>query len=201
MSTRSMKALLSKLGEEVARRIQIPADPELVMHEFCRAMGVRKNKEVSLLFRDFPPDIPVSGLRLLLPDRSLIVIAKGMNPQAQLVILGHELWHEDRNHCSHGPGGLAAARAVAGVEPSKAVQRAAELVLEGEDVPRDALLAMAARAESAQSDEVDAETFGIWFGSEVRTWVAGRHAQPRATSATVEGRLQLSLSHRGGRVL
>ncbi|MFI8093590.1 toxin [Streptomyces sp. NPDC086080] len=202
MSSRTMKALLADLGRDVAKRIQVPAAAEVVMEEFCRAMSKRKNKPVVLLFREFPSEVPVSGLRLVMSDRSLIVIAAGMAPQAQLVILGHELYHEEFDHCSHAmPGLSAAARAVAPHTSSDTIRRAAELVLASEQVPMDAILAVAARSESAHTDEVDAETFGLWFGSEVRTWVAGRYARPRATAATVEGRLTLSLSHRGGRVL
>ncbi|MFE9679325.1 toxin [Streptomyces sp. NPDC006259] len=202
MSGKTMKALLAELGQDVAERIQMPAPAEVVMTEFCRAMSERKNKPVDLVFREFPPEVPVSGLRLVLDDRSVIVIAAGMAPQAQLVILGHELYHEEFNHCSHAMPGLgAAARAAAPDASGEAVQRAAELVLESEHVPLNALLAVAARSESTHNDEVNAETFGLWLGREVRTWVDGRHAQPRANAATVEGRLALSLSHRSGHVL
>ncbi|MET7296382.1 toxin [Streptomyces griseoloalbus] len=202
MSSRRMKHLLAQLGKEVARRIQVPADPADVMAEFCRAMSERKGKPIDLAFRDFPPELPVSGLRLVMDDRSLIVVPAGMNTQAQLVILGHELYHEECNHCSHAlPGLEAAARSTSADTSSDAIRRVAEMVIESVEVPRDALLAVAARADSTHADEVNAETFGYWFGSEVRTWVTGRHAQAPATTATIEGRLTLSLSHRGGRVL
>lgn len=203
MSTKGMKALLADLGKDVAERIEVPADAELVMAEFCQAMSRRKQKPVDLVFREFPPEMPVSGLRLVMSDRSLIVIPAGMNTQAQLVVLGHELFHEEENHCSHSLPGLgAAARALPdSTSTVQAIERAAELVIASEEVPREALIAVAARADSSHIDEERAETYGILFASEVRGWVKGRHARSQADAATVEGRLKLSMSHTGGRIL
>jgi hypothetical protein len=202
MSGKGMKALLKELGEEVGRRIQRPADPEIVMAEFCSVMSERKGRPVDLAFREFPAALPVSGLRLVMSDRSLIVIAAGMNPRAQLLIFGHELYHEEYNHCSHAlPGVGAAARAVDASASGNAIRHAAELIIDSAKVPEEALIAVAARSESTEADERDAETFGVYFGTEIRTWVTGRYAQPRVSAETVEGRLALSLSHRGGRLL
>ncbi|QIP74628.1 toxin [Streptomyces sp. VN1] len=204
-----MRDLVADLGREVAKRIQVPADAEAVMSEFCRVMSERRGWRVDMHIRDFPPGLPISGLRLLMADRTMIVLPAGMNPQAQLVILGHELYHEEHNHCTHSVGlGAAARGAVDGSEES--IRRVAELVMSSDEVPPEALIAVAARSVADeesdrttvdQKAEVDAETFGYWFASAVRKWVRGRHEQPQATAATVEGRLTLSLSHRGGRVL
>jgi hypothetical protein len=199
-----MKALLRALGREAAQDVERPAEPEAVMRAFCRAMSVRAGRPVELVFRAFPADIPVSGLRLDLGDRSLVVVEEHTVPEAQLVILGHELWHEEQGDCGHHVAGLADASARAAASPqqaSDAVRRAAEQILAEAEVPRDALLAVAARAESPDGHEVAAETFGLLFGREVRTWMHGRYAEGPVSPATVEGRMNLSLTNRGGRLL
>nr|WP_202437639.1 toxin [Streptomyces sp. SID5910] len=199
-----MKALLRALGREAAQGVERPAEPEAVMRAFCRAMSVRAGRPVELVFRAFPADIPVSGLRLDLGDRSLVVVEEHTVPEAQLVILGHELWHEEQGDCGHHVDGLADASARAVAPPrqaSDAVRRAAEQILAEAEVPRDALLAVAARAESPDDHEVAAETFGLLFGREVRTWMRGRYAEGPVSPATVEGRMNLSLTNRGGRLL
>ena len=204
MSPRAMKALLRALGREAAQDVERPAEPEAVMRAFCRAMSVRAERPVELVFRAFPADIPVSGLRLDLGDRSLVVVEERTVPEAQLVILGHELWHEEQRDCGHHVAGLAdaSARAVASPQQaSDAVRRAAEQILAEAEVPRDALLAVAARAESPDGHEVAAETFGLLFGREVRTWMHGRYAEGPVSPATVEGRMNLTLTNRGGRLL
>ncbi|MEU6478155.1 toxin [Streptomyces sp. NPDC047017] len=202
MSTRVMKSRLAELCREAAKSVQRPAEPKAVMHAFCQAMSVRAGRPVQLVFRAFPPDIPVSGLRLDCGDHSIIVVEAGTVPEAQLVILGHELWHEEQGDCGHHVGGLpAAARAPGTCHTPQALHRAARQILASAEVPREAVLAVAARADSADAHEVDAETFGLLFGREVRTWMTGRYAQGPVTAATVEGRINLSLLSRGGRIL
>ncbi|MFF3350688.1 toxin [Streptomyces sp. NPDC002779] len=202
MSTKAMKLLLAALGEEASTTLQRPAEPRDVMHEFCRAMSVRKGRSITLEFRAFPPDIAVSGIRLDLGDRSIIVVEACTAPEAQLVILGHELWHEeedDRGH--HIPGLQAAARALSATRTTDAVRAAVEQILDEHEVPREAILTVAARSESASEHEVDAETFGLLFGREVRPWMKGRYAEGPVNAATVEGRINLSLLNRSGRIL
>ncbi|MGV9509395.1 toxin [Streptomyces tendae] len=201
MSSRSMKSLLAALGKEAGKAIRRPAAPRAVMQEFCNAMTARTGRPIQLAFRVFPVDIAVSGVRLDLGDRSIIAVEERIAPEAQLVILGHELWHEENGDCGHHVAGLPAAARARAQESSKSVQRAVEQILTEEEIPRDALLAVAARAESVDTHEVDAETFGLLFGREVRTWMTGRHAQHPPSAATVEGRLNLSLLPRGGRIL
>ncbi|MET9774826.1 toxin [Streptomyces sp. NPDC006367] len=204
MSPRAMKALLRALGREAAQDLDRPAEPEAVMRAFCRAMGVRAGRPVELLFRVFPAEVPVSGLRLDLGDRSVIVVEERTVPEAQLVILGHELWHEEQGGCGHRTAGPAAVSARAGApsrQVSDAARRAAERILAETEVERDALRAVAARAESPDEHEVAAETFGLLFAREARTWMHGRYAEGPVTPATVEGRMNLSLTNRGGRLL
>ncbi|MFF4499678.1 toxin [Streptomyces sp. NPDC001401] len=199
MTTKAMKSLLAELGREASKSIARPAEPRAVMEGFCRAMSVRVGRPIQLLFRAFPPDIPVSGLRLDCGDRSIIVVEEGTVPEAQLVILGHELWHEEQGACGDHAIGPAAARAHG--RPPEALGRAAQRILASEEVPREVCRTVAARSASADDHEVDAETFGLLFAREVRTWMKGRYAQGPVTPATVEGRINLSLGSRGGRIL
>ncbi|MFJ6659944.1 toxin [Streptomyces sp. NPDC091377] len=202
MTARAMKDLLAALAAEAARSVQRPAEPAVIMREFCRAMSVRTGRPVQLVFRVFPPDLPVSGMRLDLGDRSIIVVEAGTVPEAQLVILGHELWHEEQGDCGHHVAGLpAAARALPADQTPDALRRAVRQVLDADEVSLDVILTVAARAESGDAHEVEAETFGLLFGREVRTWVTGRYAQGPVTPTTLEGRINLSLLHRGGRFL
>ncbi|MEU9354959.1 toxin [Streptomyces griseoloalbus] len=201
MNNRAMKGLLSALGKEAGKAIRRPAESRTVMEEFCKAMTARTGRPIKLVFRPFPVDFPVSGVRLDLGESSVIVVEENMAPEAQLVILGHELWHEENGDCGHHIAGMPAAARSLTQETPEAVQRAVEQILTAEEIPHDALRAVAARAESVDSHEVDAETFGLLFGREVRTWMTGRYAQSPPSAATVEGRLNLSLLPRGGRIL
>ncbi|MGW2426193.1 toxin [Streptomyces sp. NPDC001709] len=203
MSARAMKKLLAELGQEAKKQITRPADPRTVMTAFCEALSKRRNRHIELVFRVFPPDIPVSGMRLDCGSYSVIVVEERAVPESQLVILGHELWHEEQGGCGHHlAGGIpAAARSLTSNQAPEALQRAAEQILTAQEVPRDALLTIAARGDSLDSHEVDAETFGLLFGREVRTWVTGPYAQGPVSSETLEGRINLSMTSHGGRVL
>ncbi|MFE2040617.1 toxin [Streptomyces sp. NPDC059477] len=204
MSVKAMKELLAALGGEAATSVRRPAAPAVVMEEFCRAMSVRTGRPIQLAFRAFPSDIPVSGMRLDLGDRSIIVVEDGTVPESQLVILGHELWHEEQGHCGHHIAGLpAAARARPTDQTADAVHRAIQQVLHADEVTLEAILTVATRADADLADEheVEAETFGLLFGKEVRSWMTGRYAEGPVSPTTVEGRIRLSLLHRGGRIL
>ncbi|MER6030902.1 toxin [Streptomyces sp. NPDC001851] len=203
MTSKAMKSLLTALGQEAARSLQRPAEPREVMEAFCTAMSVRSGRPIRLVFRAFPSDIPVSGMRLDCGDRSIIVVEERTVPEAQLVILGHELWHEEEGDCGHHIAGMpAAARALTADQTPESIQRAVEEILAAqEEVSRDALLTVAARAGSVDDHEVDAETFGLLFGREVRTWMKGRYAEGPLHQSTVEGRINVSLTSRGGRIL
>ncbi|MFC5220049.1 toxin [Streptomyces coerulescens] len=201
MSTRGMKSLLTMLGNEAQKSLQRPAEPRHVMEEFCRAMTVRTGRPIQLLFRAFPPDILVSGMRLDCGEQSIIVVEEATAPEAQLVILGHELWHEETGDCGHHVAGLpAATRSLAPAQNPDAVDRAVEQILDSHEVPRDAVLAVAARADSLDDHERDAETFGLLLGRAVRSWMKG-YTQGPVSADTVEGRMHLSLFDRGGRML
>ncbi|MGW3651707.1 toxin [Streptomyces sp. NPDC000878] len=202
MSGKEMKLLIASLGKEASKSIERPAEPRDVMREFCQAMSVRRDRPVQLVFRAFPDDVVVSGLRLDCGDHSIIVVEERMVPEAQLVILGHELWHEEQGDCGHHGAGLpVAARTLSADRAPDVLQKAAAQILVSQEVPRDALLAFTARAESVDDHEADAETFGLLFGREVRTWIEGPYAEGPVSPSTVEGRIDLSLSNRRGHIL
>lgn len=173
------------------------------MTAFCNAMSKRQNRPINLLFRAFPQDIPVSGMRLDCGDSSIIVVEERAVPESQLVILGHELWHEEQGDCGHHLDGSipAAARSLTTDQAPDALQAVAEQILAAQEVPRDTLLRLAARADSPDDHEVDAETFGLLFGREARTWMKGRHAKGPVSEATIAGRIKLSMTSNGGRIL
>ncbi|MET7289956.1 toxin [Streptomyces sp. NPDC005573] len=203
MTVKRMKALLAELVAEASRTLRPPAEPRTVMAEFCRAMSVHRGRPITLVFRAFPDGIPVSGMRLDCGDRSIIVVEDRTPAESQLVILGHELWHEEEGDCEHHVAGLsaAAARALGPGQTPATVRQAAERILAAHEVPRDTLPAIAARSGSTLDHEQDAETFGLLFGREVRTWIPGRYAQDPENATTLEGRIRLSLLNRGGQTL
>ncbi|WP_018548545.1 hypothetical protein [Streptomyces sp. LaPpAH-108] len=193
--TRAMKSLLAGLVAEASRTLTPPAEPRVVMSAFCEAMSRRRGRPIDLVFRAFPEDVPASGLRLDCGDRSIVVVEERTPPESQLVILGHELWHEEQGEHGH--------RAAGALDPSRtteAVRRTAARILAAREVPRETLPAVAARAGSADRHERDAETFGLLFGRELRTWIPGRYARGPVNSATLEGRIRLSLLNRGGQL-
>ncbi|WP_405918190.1 toxin [Streptomyces sp. NBC_00728] len=197
---REMKELLTELGKDAANVIRSrPAPAEAVMRAFCDALEKRTGRPIDMLFRAFPPELHVSGLRLDLGDRSMIVVEENTTVESKLVILGHELYHEAKGDCHHATNGIpAAARALTDAPDESAIQRAAELILASKNVPLDAVRAVSARL-SADAHETSAESFGLLFGVAVRTWVEGLpYAQSPTTAATVEGRLKLSLGNRSG---
>lgn len=196
-----MRALLTALAGDVAASIERPAEPRVVMDAFCAAMGRRVGRPVRLEFRAFPDEIPVSGLRLDFGEESVIVVEERMPPESRLVILGHELYHEEKGDIGHRSAAVAlSARGAAegGTDDTAGLLRCA---LEGVLGTPALHGAVAARAHSADAREVDAETFGLLFGHEVRTWMTGRYARGPVSAATVEGRINLSMGDRGGRLL
>ncbi|MGW0916923.1 toxin [Streptomyces sp. NPDC002784] len=202
MSAKEMKALLSELGAAAAQRITRPAEPRPLMHAFCDAMSERRNRPIRLIFSVFPSDLEVSGARLDCGDHSVIVVEERAIPTAQLVILGHELWHEEKGDCGQHLTGRVppAARSHGADHPTHSLQHAMARILTEHHVPRDALLLIAARAQSHDESEEAAETFGLLFGRAARSWMTGPHTQGPVNESTVEGRINLSMTshHRRG---
>ncbi|MER7575159.1 toxin [Streptomyces sp. NPDC126514] len=203
MSAKEMKALLAQLGTAAAQRITRPAEPRPLMHAFCAAMSERRTRPIRLLFSVFPADLEISGARLDCGDHSVIVVEERALPTAQLVILGHELWHEEKGDCGQHLTGRVppAARSHGADQPAPDLQHAMARILAEHHVPRDALLQIAARARSHDESEEAAETFGLLFGRAVRSWMTGPHAQDPVSESTVEGRINLSMTSHHGRGL
>ncbi|MDL2079049.1 toxin [Streptomyces sp. GXMU-J15] len=204
MSAKEMKSLLAQLGEAAAQRITRPAEPHTLMHAFCDAMSERRDRPVRLILSAFPAGLEVSGARLDCGDHSVIIVEERATPTAQLVILGHELWHEekdDRGHHLTGGTPRAVARTHGAYRTTEDLQQALDRILSEHRVTRDALLAIAARARSHEETEQAAETFGLLFGRAVRSWMTGPHAQGPVNAATVEGRISLSLTSRNRQIL
>ncbi|MCT9105247.1 toxin-antitoxin system, toxin component [Streptomyces mirabilis] len=120
----------------------------------------RDGRPVTLSIRPFPETIANSttGLWLDLEDQDLIVVEENLEPDHQLVVLGHELWHmyEGRGGHNHLGGAAVAARAA---------------LIDQVNWPELARH-VAARAHSHQADEVAAEGFGLLLGSRMKSWLA-----------------------------
>ncbi|MGW3341417.1 hypothetical protein ACWDCL_28545 [Streptomyces sp. NPDC001009] len=121
-----MKSLLGSLGAAVARNLEPPGEPRMVMDAFCRAMSEHRGRPIDLVFRAFPEEIPVSGMRLDCGDRSIIVVEERTPPESQLVIPGHDPWHEEQEDCAHHVPGLpaATARTLGSTDPTDAISHA-----------------------------------------------------------------------------
>ncbi|MFI6341102.1 toxin [Streptomyces sp. NPDC050535] len=205
MATRgAMRSLLAALSEDVSSHVDQPAKPRALMEAFCQAMSDTCKRRIRLVFQAFPPDAPISGLRLEFADGSdVIVVEERAVAEAQLVIIGHELWHVYRrdSHCGHASGLQAAARGLTDEDMPDTLQRAVDHVLKATGLPRTGVRAMAARSDSADIREEDAETFGLLFGQRARALMVGPYAQGPTSAATREGRINLSLlGNRGGRI-
>ncbi|MFJ4836258.1 toxin [Streptomyces sp. NPDC088747] len=205
MATRSaMKSLLATLSEDVSSLVDQPAKPVDLMEAFCRAMSGTCGRRIRLVFQIFPPDAPISGLRLEFADgNEIIVVEERAVDEAKLVIIGHELWHvyQRDSHCEHASGLQAAARGLTDHDRLDTLQRAVDHVLKATGLPREGVRATAARSDSADIREEDAETFGLLFGQRARELMVGPYAQGPTSSATREGRINLSLlGNRGGRI-
>ncbi|MFE7072648.1 toxin-antitoxin system, toxin component [Streptomyces sp. NPDC057620] len=183
-SALQMRKFLADMTNVVSESVDLPAEPRELFEAMCAAVSKLLGKPVMLRLAAFPKDTG-SGLVLDFGDRSLIVIEERTSPEHQLVILGHELWHEKAGHCSHDAGGAA---------------MAARMLSEGETdwealAPR--LLSVAARTGFAEDDENDAERFGLKVAQSFRTWLRGPHARDPLRTDTVENRMSASLEYRG----
>ena len=179
-----MRKFLTGIADTVAQRIDVPAHPHELFEAMCAAVGELQGKKVTLRFAAFPEGTG-SGLLLNCGDESLVVIEERTSPEHQLVILGHELWHEKAGHCSHDEGGAA---------------MAARLLSSGDTdwealAPR--LLAVAARTEFDESNENEAERFGLKAAGKFRSWMSGDHARGPQRTDTVTSRMSASLEYRG----
>ncbi|MEU7556493.1 toxin-antitoxin system, toxin component [Streptomyces sp. NPDC044571] len=163
-TTRTMR----KLGEDLLAdaRLARPAEAGEIIAGLCAAYGRRRGgqRPVTFRFAGFPPDT-ASGLWLQMADRDLLVIEEHTRPEHQLVIACHELWHVEEGACDrHGPGPAVAAR-LTGPGADLGRLLGADAGLGG--VVRQA----AARAAGEDPAEIQAETFGLYLGKILKTFL------------------------------
>ncbi|QKZ24944.1 toxin-antitoxin system, toxin component [Streptomyces chartreusis] len=149
---------MAELSKAVSQRIDLPADPPVVFQALCLAMSARREgRPIVLVERAFPKEAgDTTGLWMETDDQDIIVLEENLEPDHQLVVLGHELWHMQAGH-RHDLGGTAVAARAA--------------LADHQDWPELART-IAARSHSHQEDEVDAERFGILISSRIGPWLA-----------------------------
>ncbi|MEU5974496.1 toxin-antitoxin system, toxin component [Streptomyces sp. NPDC047315] len=168
-------------GELVAGiDLPAPADPADLYTALCSGMSRHRGRPVRYRTAVFPPGT-ASGLWLDMTDQDLVVIEERTAPDHQLVILGHELWHMKAGHCSHHVEGAAVA---------------ARLLSDEADL-QDTVLKVAARTRFDQSEENEAESFGLLLGSKCRSWLAGSSGRGPRCRDGLAGRIEASLGYRG----
>ncbi|MEU1055703.1 toxin-antitoxin system, toxin component [Streptomyces sp. NPDC005876] len=176
-----MRRLCGELVAELT--LPVPAPPADLYAALCAAMSRRRGRP--LLFRTavFPPGT-ASGLWLDLTDRDLVVVEERTAPDHQLVILGHELWHLWAGHRGHrGDGAATAARLLGGDAD--------------EDALRATVRAVAARSRFDETDEQQAESFGLLLASKCRTLLAGSALRGPVQRDHLAGRIEASLGYLG----
>lgn len=185
MAKRSqMKRFLNELTVAASSLLERPTGPQELMQTLCNIMGERLNTTVGLKIAAFPPASGASGLTVNFDDGlALVLVEKQTDPEHQLVILGHELWHLKHGHCGRAGDGLAAT---------------ARSLASDDDLPWDELFSMAARSPSHHDDESDADDFGLLLSVKFRHWLTGPYASGPVTQTTVEGRIGACLNPRTG---
>ncbi|MCZ9346426.1 toxin-antitoxin system, toxin component [Streptomyces sp. TRM76130] len=177
-----MRRLCGRLVAELT--LPAPAPPADLYAQLCGAMSRRRGRPVLFRTAAFPPGT-ASGLWLDLADRDLVVVEERTAPEHQLVILGHELWHLQAGHRTHGAEGPAVAARLLGGDPS-------------EDALGAAVRAVVARSRFDLADEREAEGFGLLLASKCRTRLAGSSSRGPAQRDHLAGRIEASLGYPGG---
>ncbi|MFD0068797.1 toxin-antitoxin system, toxin component [Streptomyces sp. NPDC059944] len=141
----------------------------------------------------FPPDT-TSGLWLDLPDMDILAVREDTaDTEHEQVILGHEIWHMVQGHSTvHTRAGRAAARGQAG--NTKTIHHVVWHLMTSDDGLLSGLgagdLQYAARTGFDDEQEIEAEMFGLRFGTELR---AARKTRRRPDLHHVAGRIEDSL--------
>ncbi|WP_448320937.1 toxin-antitoxin system, toxin component [Streptomyces sp. CO7] len=156
-TSKAQRKLMAELARAVLARADVPTAPQALFQALCDAMSERRSRPVSLIIRPFPAEIAdTTGLYFDLADQDVVVVEERLDPDHQLVVLGHELWHMEAGHCGHQVGEAAVA---------------ARTVLTSEPALLDAVLRVAARSHSNAADERDAEGFGLLLSTRMRSWL------------------------------
>ncbi|MGW6460244.1 hypothetical protein ACWF94_30685 [Streptomyces sp. NPDC055078] len=191
MGTRSD---MRRLRDELARALEqaAPDGPDEVFAALCARLGEHRGRPVVLHLVDFPPQT-ASGLYLDMADRDVICVQADTSPLHQLIIFGHEVWHMMAGHqgqhtAAPPPLGTAADGPAA----------AARLVADGQGLTSasGAVHGLAARTDFRQTQENEAETFGLALGTRLRSWL--EPAPDPTEHDEVARRLRASLGHRRG---
>ncbi|OKI51466.1 hypothetical protein [Streptomyces sp. MJM1172] len=92
---------MRRTRDDLIRGIELhaPVEPAVVFSALCEAMARRHGRPVEPHLVSFPVST-VSGLLVWTRTRNLVLIEANTDPEHQLGILGHELWHmeEDSGH-------------------------------------------------------------------------------------------------------
>ncbi|ALO97487.1 hypothetical protein SHL15_6455 [Streptomyces hygroscopicus subsp. limoneus] len=178
---RDMRRLCNELVGGLT--LSVPAPPDELYRALCGAMSHRRGRPVHFRTAAFPPGT-ASGLWLDLTDRDVVVVEERTAPEHQLVILGHELWHMQADHCElHMDGVGTATRLLSDHTDQEALQAAVQRV--------------AARSRFDVAEERDAETFGLLLASKCRTWLTGSGSRGPVQRDGVAGRIEASLGYPG----
>jgi hypothetical protein len=165
-----------------------------------KAIEQVRGRPVKLRAVSFPPEM-ASGVWIDRTNHDLIGFEENTDPEHQLVIIGHEVWHMFSGHCgaltTHGPTALRA------VEDRAARVRDLVAVIADGDSPElppaqqmDVGLHVALRANDAVAvqHEEEAEFFGVRFATGVQAALS--EAQSLANPEHLAGRIQVSMAHR-----
>ncbi|MER6912018.1 hypothetical protein ABT354_10125 [Streptomyces sp. NPDC000594] len=179
---------MRRLRDDLARALEQarPQDPQEVFAALCAHLAERRGRPVVLRMVDFPPQT-ASGLYLDLADRDVICVQAGTPPVHQLIIFGHEVWHMVAGHGGRHEGHQAEAARLAAEDATAPEPPAA--ARPGERAP---VQHLAARTDFRETEENEAETFGLELGAHLRHWL---ERPPAAPSTPDVRRIQQLLGH------
>ncbi|WP_327411427.1 toxin-antitoxin system, toxin component (plasmid) [Streptomyces sp. NBC_01281] len=183
-----MKALSSTLVTGLAET----ADVTDIFTTLGPILSSMRGRPVVLKRTLFPPDT-TSGLWLDLPDMDIVAVRQDTaDSEHEHVILGHEIWHMFHGQCTgHTSAGRAAARSQS--EPTEVIREIVAQLVSSSNVLCDkepADLQYAARTDFNVAEEIEAEMFGLHFGTELRSLSKDRRHPDRRH---VAGRIEESL--------
>ncbi|MFF0450815.1 hypothetical protein ACFYT4_31290 [Streptomyces sp. NPDC004609] len=185
---------MRELRDDLAHAVELagPTTPREVFATLCGRLCERRGRPVELHLVEFPPQT-ASGLYLDMADRDIICVQASTHPFHQLVIFGHEVWHMVAGHSGHHAPPTAPA-APTGPTAHPAPAAPAGHGRPGGRKPRTAVQIPAARTDFRQTQETEAETFGLHLGNRLRKWLDGTAAAAEPLSG-VALRIHTSLGH------
>ncbi|MFD5814771.1 toxin-antitoxin system, toxin component [Streptomyces sp. NPDC127038] len=185
-----MKALSTRLLRGLAEQ---DTNGDEIFTALGPLLSTMRGRPVFLMRTTFPPDT-ASGMWVDLPDMDILAVREdAADTDHAQVILGHEIWHMVQGHCTaHTSAGRAAARARSGQD--EAIHQVVRHLLASGDGPISGRalsdLQYAARTDFDAEQEIEAEYFGLHFGTELRAF---RRTRRRPDLHGVAGRIEDSL--------